>query len=78
MMNFSGAFNARHGVTFEQEPQNHFGFLDGQLHAVERLITGISENLAVLGALVSLAVLVFTEFAAFGLAVVAGHCEIYP
>jgi hypothetical protein len=76
VMNFGGAFDARNGVAFEQETENHFGLLDRQVHAVQSLVAGIRENLAALGALVALAVLAFTEFAAFCPTIVASHGEI--
>jgi hypothetical protein len=76
VMDFGSAFNARHAVSFEQEPQDHLGLVDWQIHAVKRRITCIGEYLAALVALVTLAILAFTELAAFGSAVVAGHCEI--
>ncbi len=76
MVDFRGTFNARNRVAFEQKTENHFCFLDWQVHPVQRLVTCIREYLAALGALVSLAVLALTELPAFCTAVVAGHCEI--
>ena len=75
-MYFRSAFHARNGVAFEQGTENHFRLLDWQVLAVRRLVTGIREDLAALGALVALAVMALTEFAAFGPAIVAGRCEI--
>jgi hypothetical protein len=34
VVNFRRAFDARNGIAFEHEPENHFGLLDGQVHAV--------------------------------------------
>ena len=75
VMNFGDALDARNAVTFEQETENHFGLLDGQVHAVQGVVTGIREHLAALVALVALAVLALTEFPTFCPAIVAGHCE---
>ena len=34
VVNFRGAFNARNGVTLEQETENHFCLFDWQINAV--------------------------------------------
>jgi len=73
VMHFRCAFDARNGITFEQETENHFRLLDWQVHAVKGLVTGIREYLAALVALVALAGSAFTELTAFGTAIVAGH-----
>ena len=65
VVNFRQALNARHAVTFEQEPKNHFGFLDRQVHAVESTVAGVCENLVALRTLVALAAATLTEFPAF-------------
>jgi hypothetical protein len=75
-MHFCGSFDARNGIAFEQEAENHFSFFDWEVHPIQRLVAGIRENLSALGALVALAGAAFTEFAAFRTAVVTGHCEI--
>ncbi len=56
VMDVGNALHGRNAVAFEQELQNHFGLLDGQIHAVKRLIAGIREYLAALVALIALAV----------------------
>jgi hypothetical protein len=75
VMYFRSAFHARNGVAFEQETETISAFSIGR-YMPSRLVTGIREDLAALGALVALAVMALTEFAAFGPAIVAGRCEI--
>ncbi len=74
-MYFRGAFYTRNGVAFEQETEYYFRPLNGQVHAVPGLVTGVREYLAALGALVAPAGAALTEFSAFCSAIVAGHCE---
>ena len=75
VVNIGCALDTRHAITFEEEPQNRFGLLDGQIHAVQRVITGIRENLAALLALVALAITALSKLSAFRPAIVAGHSE---
>ena len=44
VVNFGNAFDARYGVAFQQEPQNHLGLLDGQVHPVQRLLRAAPET----------------------------------
>ena len=62
-------------ATFHGVPDvPHFGFLDGQVHAVKGACVRLSECLAALTALIAgESVAVFAELPAFGSAVVAGH-----
>ncbi len=62
-------------VALQEQPQNHLGFLNGQVHAVKRLIAGVGEHLAALDALIALAIFPFTELAAVDPAIVTGHWE---
>lgn len=56
VMDFGSAFNARNAVAFEQKPEKHFGLLNGQVHAIERVITGAREDATALVALAPLTI----------------------
>src|SRR5579863_510383 len=77
VVNFSEALHTRNAVAFEQEFQNHFGLLDGQVHSVKRIVSRLREGLAALTALVSRKLVSrLSELAAFGSAVVARHLDL--
>jgi hypothetical protein len=50
VVNIGKPFHARNAVAFQEEPQDHLGFLNGQIHAVQVVLTRLRENLAALGA----------------------------
>ena len=76
MVNSCDALDARNAVAFEQELEDHFGLLHRQVHAVQRLLSRLREDLAALLALEALVTLaVVSVRLAFDPAVVAGHCE---
>ena len=70
------ALDGGDAVTFPQEAENHLSLLNGQVHAVQRVVAGIREHLAALRTLVALAVLAFTELPAICTAIVEGDCSI--
>jgi len=76
VVNFCRALDAGNAIAFQQELENHLGFFDGQIHAVQRVVAGVREYLAALIALVALAVTALAKFSTFDTAIVAGHCEI--
>ncbi len=74
VVNFGGSFDAGHAVTFEQQPQNHLGFLHGQVHAVQVILARLQERLGALAALIALATLTVAALAlTFDPAGMAGH-----
>lgn len=75
VMNFRQSLDTRNAVHFEQQLENHLGFLDGQVHAVQRLLLRLQERLGTLAALIPLITLAVASVAfAFGSAIVASHC----
>jgi hypothetical protein len=76
VMHLRGAFDARHGVSFEQETDNHLRLLHGQVHTIKWLVLRREEGLGALLALKALVTLaVFTVLLTFGPAIVAGNCD---
>lgn len=65
MVNFRGAFDTGYAVALKQEPDNRFGFLDGQVHSSSAWSRASSEDLAALVALIALAIAALSEFPAF-------------
>jgi hypothetical protein len=49
---------------------NHFGLFDSQVHPIQRVVSGISEDFAALLALIALAITALTKLPAFGTAIV--------
>src|SRR4029077_5709950 len=76
VMDFRDALHARNAVPFEQEPKDHFDFLDGHIHTIQMIFAGFRENLTACRTLEALAVLTFPEFSTIDPAGMAGHCEI--
>ena len=75
-MDAGDAFDARNTIAFEQHREDGFRLLDGQIHAVQGVVTGIREYLAALGALEALTVSALTELPAVYPAIVTGHVDL--
>ena len=73
MVDFRQALRAGNAVAFEQEPENRLSLLNGQVHAIKCVVTGVREHLAALGALVALAITALPELPAVGTAIVTRH-----
>ena len=76
MVHFRGTFDARNGVAFEQETEDHFGLFDWQVHAVQMILAWLQKYLGALAALIALVTLAVAPIAlTVGVAVVASHCD---
>jgi len=74
MVNFGHALYARYAVAFQQELEDLFRFLNGQVHALRGLLARFLESLAAQTALIPLIALAVSPFAlTFGFAIVARH-----
>jgi hypothetical protein len=76
LMNVCQTDHARNTVTFQQELQDEFGFVNRQVHTIQGVVAGIREHLPALRALVALAIPTLPKAATFGTAVVAGHADL--
>ena len=77
VVNVRHAFDAGHAVAFQQETQNHLGFLDRQIHSVQMVFPRLQERLRALAALIALVAFTVTSFAlTFDPAGMAGHFAI--
>ena len=69
-------FHARNRATLQKHFEGFGCSVHAGVHPVQRIVAGVSKDLAALLALVALPILALPEFSAFGSAIVAGHVDL--